>query len=120
MEIEYKCKRCKKTVKARVYRTNFKNGKSDKDHIRVDCGECGRYIKFIGNRELTDIYPGWEHEITSERKQEKQLGEPSLAEMNFKLDLILDHFGIRDTYHQNKRRLENEGQNWKNSIQRLS
>ena len=111
MEIRYKCKRCKKIVNAIVYQTNFKNGKSDKDHNRVDCGECGRYIKFIGNRELSDIYPGWEHEIIKKRTpidrkyQQASISDHSSVdlskiienqkEIKFLLDVIIDHLQIR-------------------------
>ena len=97
LEINYECKRCKKIVRAKVYKTNFKNGKSDKDHNRVDCAECGKYIKFIGERELTELCPGWQHDITSKRTKIEKRSDSSaldkrLDQIEFKLDVIIDFF----------------------------
>lgn len=98
MEIRYKCNRCKKIVRAVLYKTNFKNGKSDKDHKRIDCLECGKYIKFISVRELDVLVNGWrekvEHIPTPIKVKKKS--RINLQDINFKLDLILDHLGIEE------------------------
>jgi len=84
MEIDYLCNRCNKIVKAKVTRTGFKKvNYGGKKHNRLDCTECGKYIKFIGKQEL--------FEYTNDEPPEVNGG---LDEINFKLDLILDNLGI--------------------------
>ena len=105
MEIDYICNRCDKVVRARVYKAKFEKSSSRdrKYHNRVDCTECGKYIKFIGDRELSDLYPGWRDVIEFKGDFIKSVVLPSkkkkksvrLAEMDFKLDLILEHLGIK-------------------------
>ena len=107
MEIDYLCNRCEKVVKARVYKAKFEKSSSrDKRyHNRVDCTECGRYIKFIGDRELSDLYPNWRDVIDYRPnvvmpgnivKKIKKKRSARLAEIDFKLDLILDHLGVKN------------------------
>lgn len=104
MIIDYTCNRCNKVVKARVYQVRFEKRSLDKRyHNRVDCTECGRYIKFVGDRELSDINPNWKNEIEIKSylveddsvKPLKKKKSVRLAEMDFKLDLIMDHLGIK-------------------------
>ena len=55
-------------------------------HMRLNCNECGKFIKFV---KKTEIY-----EYIDEPKEPEE--DPDiLKEINFKLDLILDHLGIR-------------------------
>ena len=106
MEIDYICNRCDKVVKARVYMAKFEKSTSrdKKYHNRVDCTECGNYIKFIGDRELSDLYPNWKDEIGFKgdfingvvSKKVKKKKSAKLAEIDFKLDLILDHLGVKN------------------------
>lgn len=54
-------------------------------HNKLYCEKCKRYIKFISQKELNKLSPvagGVPEQIT-------------LEEINFKLDLILDHLGIK-------------------------
>ncbi len=87
MEIDYKCQRCNKVVKARVYKKAFKSrNNKGKKHNRLDCTVCGRYIKFISQHELDNLESGsdeFSHTVT-------------LEELNFKLDLILIELNIRE------------------------
>ena len=73
----------------------------------MDCLECGKYIKFISDKELDAISPGWEKEVKFKEETEtpsstvthwvKKKKSIRLAEMDFKLDLILDHLGIKNS-----------------------
>ena len=100
MEIQYKCKRCKRIVTAKVTESKFKSLKGGgKVHNRLDCTVCGKYIKFIGERELYSILKSGDRNEKYSRifKSEKSLNLNfvSLEEINFKIDLILDHLGIK-------------------------
>ena len=95
MKIYYECARCDKMVEAVVYLANFKNRKNKGLMKRLDCLECGRYIKFIGDKELNDIDPKW-RDKTDFKEKERLENEIDLEEINFKLDLILDHLGVKN------------------------
>jgi len=86
MEITYYCQRCKKLSRAKVTLTAFRSKNyTGKKHNRVDCLECGKYIKFMGEKEL--------RKIKSESAIDREITN---AELNFKLDLILDHLGVKN------------------------
>jgi hypothetical protein len=94
MEIRYKCERCDKEVKAKVSKKAFKSeGGKGKKHNRVDCLECGRYIKFIGESELDRIKIV---QNVDDFQEHPIYPEDGLAELNFKLDLIIDHLGVKN------------------------
>ena len=102
MEINYKCERCGKTVKAKLTKTAFKSlDYKGKKHNRLDCTVCGKYIKFIGENELSKIVSNWKDKIPSNKVSvdEKNLNRQlvTLEELGFKLDLIIDHLGITKT-----------------------
>ena len=92
MEIKFECYRCNKIVSARLYKVGFKKGTGF--HNRLDCTECGKFIKFIGSSELDKISPGWRGKIEFKNKKKVSEDKSILSEINFKLDLIIDHLGI--------------------------
>ena len=77
-QIRYQCNRCEKMVIANVIKKSPKQNK-------LVCTECKQYIKFIGQTELEGCM------IDSDI-------EDPLHEISFKLDLILDHLGIRSQH----------------------
>ena len=86
MIIRYKCQRCEKEVNAKVTKSAFKSKNyKGKQHNRLDCTECGKYIKFIGQNDLDAL-------LKIENTDEPAM--VTLDEINFKLDLIIDHLGI--------------------------
>ena len=94
MEIDYKCDRCDKTVKAKVTKKSFSgHANPKKEHIRLDCTECGKYIKFIGHKEFDEISQST-HKDDFEEHPDYPEDNGGLDEINFKLDLILYHLGI--------------------------
>ena len=116
MEINYRCNRCKKIVRARVSIQVFKgkarkrNGRLTKEHCRVDCLECGRYIKFISEGELNGSYPNWRNEVNDKRTSIKKIKQKNITnpdfseiienqkEIKFKLDVIIDLLSIEDSF----------------------
>jgi len=52
------------------------------DHKKLSCALCGKYIKFVGKSEVYKIVNNVESNLNL------------LKEINFKLDLILDHLNI--------------------------
>jgi hypothetical protein len=95
MEIGYRCERCEKKVTARIYLAKFKSweGKG-KDHVRMDCKECGKYIKFIGKNELSNMGIDIMDLVKKKVPKHPDTGI-TLKDINFKLDLIIDHLGIK-------------------------
>ena len=97
MEIKHECFRCNKIVTAIVSKVPFKKAKG-RFHNRLDCTVCGKSIKFIGENELSKIVTNWKDKIqinnTDERNLNRQL--VTLEELGFKLDLIIDHLGIKN------------------------
>ena len=93
MQIKFECYRCNKIVAAKLYKAKFKKGTGH--HNRLDCTECGKFIKFIGSDELDEISPGWEEMIDFKNKKKISDDRSILAEISFKLDLIIDHLGIK-------------------------
>jgi DNA transposition AAA+ family ATPase len=59
-------------------------------HIKLSCDYCGSYIKFISKNEYNAL-------IIDNEEQKNQTDDDIMNEINFKLDLILDHLGIRET-----------------------
>lgn len=97
--INYRCERCNKNVKAKISRTQFKKNKDYHDsnrgyHNRLDCTECGKYIKYIGEQELREIKIKYADNILDDLQDRPHRPEDDLSEISFKLDLILDHLGI--------------------------
>jgi len=76
MYLSYKCNRCKKIVKAKLTKVTYKNNGGT--HNRVDCAECGKFIKYLGKDDF----------------QEHPEQPDYFDKINFKLDLILDNLGI--------------------------
>ena len=99
MEIRYECKRCGKEVNAKLFKAKFKswNGKGDY-HNWLDCTECGKYIKFIGQRELDGMVrlESDGNVFLPPREGGYAETEITLGELSFKLDLILDHLGVKN------------------------
>jgi len=92
MEIDYKCNLCDKTVKAKVTKKSFSgHANPKKEHIRLDCTECGKYI-FIGHKEFDEI-SHWQSTHKDDFQEHPE--QPDYFDkINFKLDLILDNLGI--------------------------
>ena len=95
--IKYECKRCKKVVKAILHKAKFKKKSSRNKafHYRLDCLECNKYIKFVGEKELSTLVI--DPESIKEKpsvKRNKPDASITLTDLSFKLDLILDHLGI--------------------------
>jgi len=66
------------------------------DHIKASCPECKKYIRFVA-RDNLDHGDMAMIEAFDREYEEKGItgGEPTLEEINFKLDLILSHLNIR-------------------------
>ena len=103
MEIRYQCNRCNTTVMAILTRVEFKGKPSKRDgrrdHQRLDCPNCHKFIKFIGENELSKIVTNWKDKVPKNKVSvdEKNLNRQlvTLEELGFKLDLIIDHLGIK-------------------------
>jgi len=52
-------------------------------HKKLSCDRCGSYVKFIGKKDFL---------IDADNADDETI---FLDEINFKLDLILDHLGIK-------------------------
>ena len=97
MNIKYKCKRCDKVVTAIITERPFANGEKPNElHNRLDCTECGKYIKFIGKKELRELLISVSAYDDLPDPAYDDLPDVSLSEINFKLDLIIDHLGIKN------------------------
>ena len=78
MQIQYKCGRCDEETTANVVKSG--------PHNKLVCSKCKQYIKFISNDELESCV-----------SMEDYKSDPNLIkEIVFKLDLILDHLGIKN------------------------
>jgi len=56
-------------------------------HYKASCEDCGKFIKFISKEEFVH-YMG--------KVVDSQNKEVTLEEINFKLDLLLTHFNIKE------------------------
>jgi hypothetical protein len=86
-------------------------------HIKAICGDCGKYIKFVSQDEIPPgaiIHYQHKHEMIqleetnpatspipeafdSQEEVDEQTGfDLAMKEINFKLDLLLDHFNIKE------------------------
>ena len=59
-------------------------------HNKLSCGECGKYIKFISDSDAAFL------EWVDKESAPKQQNNSTIQEINFKLDLVLDHLGIKN------------------------
>ena len=105
MKARYVCARCDMKVDVIIYKHKFKKGRNKGKgyHNRMDCEICGRFIKFIGNKELDDIAPGWRKELDFKVKSDHSSVDLSKIienqkEIKFLLDVIIDHLQIRDDF----------------------
>ena len=119
MIIKYKCNRCKKTVDVRLggHKFNYKEGNKERwglpdVHYRLDCTVCNRLIRYISKDDLLNLgvdlekvpvtHKGRRKKIKSKvQKKPARFTEPntvSLGELNFKLDLILEHLEIQQRF----------------------
>ena len=78
MQIQYKCFKCEKEVTVNVIKAG--------PHNKLVCSECKAYIKFISNDELESCLSMMDFKSNS----------TLIDEIVFKLDLIIDHLGIKD------------------------
>lgn len=71
-------------------------------HRKLVCGACGKYLRFLNKASFSFLV---QSDVTAAKVQsrlEEPLDEPldvdrmSLDEINFKLDLILDHLNIKE------------------------
>ena len=90
--IRFKCNRCGKEVNASLSRVTYKNHGGT--HRRVDCVECGKFIKYLGKDEVIDDFQ--EHPDYPEDEYILNRKFVTLDELSLKLDLILDHLGIKN------------------------
>jgi hypothetical protein len=66
-------------------------------HRKLICGACNKYLKFVGEAEFQNIvrlnqYPSNMHDDLIENTGFDQ----AMGEINFKLDLIIDHLNIKE------------------------
>jgi len=105
MIIQYECPRCLKDVDASLIKTEFnakpanvKKYNLKPYHYRLDCLECGRYIKYIGEGELLGLGVNLDEiefkKSPARRKKIASKHRVTMEELNFKLDLIISHLGI--------------------------
>jgi hypothetical protein len=105
--MELKCHQCGLTTKAKLW----KNGV----HVQADCGECGKFIKFVSRHEcdsalevIGDLPQPVDEPLIKDGKVHMPMPKPifdmatelkqiveGLEEIEFKLDLILDHHNIK-------------------------
>ena len=67
-------------------------------HKKLLCGTCGKYLKFINQADYAFL-------LQYEEMQPKILDvdyHQRLDEINFKLDLIIDHFNIKEEGNENR------------------
>lgn len=67
--------------------SKYGNIEQGSTHKKLTCAECLRFIKFVGKHEHY-------RQVIEEEKEAEAL-EDTFKEINFKLDLILDHLGIK-------------------------
>ena len=75
-----KCRKCK-SEKLEVRIETFKDGS---EHNRLMCTDCGVFQKFLNSTDAKNF----------RMMVGDSVEDVTLAEINFKLDLILDHLGI--------------------------
>jgi len=56
-------------------------------HTKLSCNHCGSYIKFVSKNEYNKL-------IEDNGMEDNGMEGNDIDEINFKLDLILDHLGI--------------------------
>lgn len=61
-------------------------------HKKLNCIECGKHVKFIGKDELQKYMS---LEPVSAQEVEKMANVDPIAEISFKIDLIIDHLNIK-------------------------
>jgi len=60
-------------------------------HKKLSCNRCDAYIKFVGKKDnLVDVEEWVDDDVNGNNQLDNQL-----EEINFKLDLLLDHLGVR-------------------------